>query len=56
MSLPENVYFVYPYDKLCPNDVCEPIRGTVSNYDDNHHLTQDGAMLVMPDIAQILNK
>ncbi len=55
MNVQKNVFFVYPYEKICPNDICTPINGSVSNYTDNHHLTEDGAMLVMPDIIRILN-
>lgn len=54
MQVPDNVHFVYPYDHLCPHDVCTVIRGNVANYSDTHHMTVDGARQVIPDIARAL--
>lgn len=54
MPVPANVHFVYPYQRICPNDACTVIHGHIANYSDIHHLTVDGARLVMPDIARAL--
>jgi hypothetical protein len=55
LAVPSNVNFVYPFEALCPNDVCVPIRDDVLLYGDNHHLTQAGAQLLMPAIKKILS-
>lgn len=49
-----SIYFIYPYEKLCPNDKCNPIVDNQLLYSDNHHLTKNGAMLIMPDILRAL--
>ncbi|MBP0598832.1 acyltransferase [Herbaspirillum sp. LeCh32-8] len=54
MKVPDNVRFVYPYEALCPDDQCTMIKGNVSQYSDQHHMTRDGALRVMPMIAQAL--
>jgi peptidoglycan/LPS O-acetylase OafA/YrhL len=54
MHVPANVHFVYPYNIICPNDVCTVIKGSTSNFSDMHHLSTTGAMQIMPEIAKIL--
>lgn len=54
LPVPHNVRFVYPYPVICPNDACVAIDGTVANYTDTHHLSKDGAMRIMPDLAKAL--
>ncbi len=54
LSVPDGVHFVYPYDKLCNKNGCKVIENNVLYYSDAHHLTKDGAMLIMPDIVKIL--
>lgn len=49
-----NVSFVYPYEVLCPNDICVPIQHGTLLYGDNHHLTRAGAQLLMPTIKKII--
>ena len=56
LRLPKNVYFIYPYEKICENESCTVISGSTSNYSDGAHLTKDGALLVIPDIYKILNE
>jgi peptidoglycan/LPS O-acetylase OafA/YrhL len=54
MVAPPNVAFVYPYEILCPGGDCEVIRGDVMLYRDSHHLTENGAELVMREIQRII--
>jgi len=54
MLFPKNIHFVFPYERLCPKDVCKIIDGSVQYYSDISHLTKDGALLVMPDIIHAL--
>lgn len=56
MRVPENVHFVYPYNIICPNDVCTVIKGSTSNFSDTHHLSTTGALQVIPEIAKILGE
>ena len=55
MSLSKNIHFVYPYESLCPDDICKMRRGTILYYRDSHHLTEAGAKLVMPNIIRALD-
>lgn len=54
MSVPANVRFVYPYEIVCPHDVCPVIEGSTAIFSDIHHLTTEGAMRVIPVIAKAL--
>lgn len=54
MTTPKNVQFFYPYEKLCPNDVCTVINGSVSNYWDDRHMSRDGALMSTPDLIEYL--
>ena len=54
LRVPDRVHFVYPYEKLCSQNGCTVIENNVLYYSDAHHLTKDGAMLIMPDIVKIL--
>lgn len=54
MDWPKNVYFVHPRQKLCSQTGCNVIENNTSYYSDINHLTKAGAMLLMPDIANIL--
>lgn len=56
LSVPSFVKFVYPYKKLCDENGCEAIKDGIQYYSDSNHLTKDGARLIMPDIADILNQ
>lgn len=56
LKLPNNVFFIYPMSKLCKDDMCKVISEDTLYYSDVNHLTKDGAMLIMPELAQILNK
>lgn len=56
MTVAPNVHFVYPYEHLCPNDICQAINGTQLNYVDRNHFSEEGALLVMPDILRILGE
>ena len=54
MTLPHNVYFVHPNQKLCTTAGCKVLENNTIYYSDTNHLTKAGAMLLMPDIASIL--
>jgi peptidoglycan/LPS O-acetylase OafA/YrhL len=54
MTLPKNVYFVHPSKKLCAQGGCNVIEKNTLYYNDINHLNKAGAMLMMPDIANIL--
>ena len=56
LTLPKNVYFVHPSQKLCTATSCKVIENNTIYYSDINHLTQAGAMLIMPDIANILTQ
>jgi hypothetical protein len=51
---PKNLQFFYPYEKLCPNGVCQVINGSVANYWDDRHMSRDGALLSTPDLIKYL--
>jgi hypothetical protein len=53
-ALPQNVYFVHPNKKLCTTTGCKVVEDHTIYYSDTNHLTKAGAMLIMPDIANIL--
>ena len=48
------LHFVYPYLRLCGEGECKIIENGVLYYSDNHHLTREGAALIMPEILSIL--
>ena len=50
----ENIIFIYPYNKLCPDDVCMARDNQTQFYGDAHHLTKDGALLVVRDIKKAI--
>ncbi|MBU3641015.1 acyltransferase family protein [Polynucleobacter sp. Fuers-14] len=54
LDLPRNVFFIYPHQKLCKDGGCQVIKDATSNYYNGTHLSTDGALLLMPDIVQIL--
>jgi peptidoglycan/LPS O-acetylase OafA/YrhL len=54
LAVPKNVYFVYPYQQLCPNDRCIVISNGRSNFEDRHHLSKVGALQIMPEIKKYL--
>jgi SGNH domain (fused to AT3 domains) len=49
-----NVFFVYPYNHLCPNDACIFSVDRVSNFVDGHHLSFEGGESVVREIADIV--
>jgi peptidoglycan/LPS O-acetylase OafA/YrhL len=51
---PKNLKFFYPYEKLCPKDVCNVIDGSVANYWDDRHMSRDGALMATPDLIEYL--
>jgi len=53
---PNNLIFVYPYEKLCPQGVCKVIEGSTSNYWDDAHMSRDGALMSIPDLIQYLKQ
>ena len=55
IASPKNIYFVYPYEKICKDENCAVINGSKSNYSDGAHLSTDGALLLMPNFMSILN-
>jgi peptidoglycan/LPS O-acetylase OafA/YrhL len=52
---PENVSFVYPYQKLCSNQKCHALENGTLYYSDSHHLTMEGALLIMPELKRIID-
>lgn len=54
LQKPANVSFIYPYKKLCTPQGCKAIVNDVQYYSDAHHLTQEGALLIMPELHQII--
>ncbi len=54
LEKPKNLKFFYPYEKLCPNNVCQVIDGSVANYWDDRHMSRDGALLSTPDLIEYL--
>ena len=50
----EDIIFIYPYNKLCPDDVCRARANEIQFYGDSHHLTKDGALLVVQDIKRAI--
>ena len=51
-----NVFFIFPYNKLCPDDRCKAIEENKLLYSDNHHVTKSGAELIMPELIEIIKK
>ena len=56
MSNLSNVFFVYPYNYLCPNDTCVVSYNGVSNYADLTHLSYKGGYGVVREIRDIINR
>lgn len=48
-----NIAFIYPFEVVCPNSQCMIIDGSISNFNDTHHLSHDGALKVMPSVKAI---
>lgn len=51
---PKNLKFFYPYEKLCPDDACKVIDGSVAYYWDDRHMSRDGALMATPDLVEYL--
>jgi hypothetical protein len=51
-----NVFFVYPYNYLCPNDLCVVRKNGISNYTDPHHLSFSGGRDVVNEISEIIRR
>ncbi len=56
MPKPANVFFVYPYRFLCPDDKCVVIHDGISNYADETHLSYEGGRPVVDVIAKIVRE
>ena len=54
LASPKNLKFFYPYEKLCPNDVCKVTDGSLANYWDDRHMSRDGALMAAPDLIEYL--
>jgi peptidoglycan/LPS O-acetylase OafA/YrhL len=54
LTFPKNVFFIYPYEKLCDGKSCQIINDSTSYYYNGQHLSTDGALLLIPDIVNIL--
>ena len=50
----KGLHFVYPYAQLCGEGACKIIENGILYYSDTHHLTREGAALIMPEILSIL--
>jgi hypothetical protein len=55
MKKPSNVFFVYPYIHLCPNDFCLANNDGKMNYIDANHLSNTGSKEIVQEISVILN-
>jgi len=56
MPVPGNVHFIYPYEIVCPANLCRVIEGNIAYFEDTHHLSTEGALRVVPYIAKVLNE
>lgn len=54
LDKPKNLVFIYPYEKLCPQGVCQVISGSTANYWDDSHMSRDGALMAIPDLIEYL--
>ena len=43
------------YEKLCANQKCHALENGILYYSDSHHLTIEGALLIMPDLKRIID-
>lgn len=50
----KGLHFVYPYAQLCDAAGCKIIENGILYYSDTHHLTREGAALIMPELLSIL--
>mgnify|MGYP003611574407 CR=1 FL=1 len=50
----KGLHFVYPFSQLCNAAGCKIIENGTLYYSDTHHLTREGAALIMPEILSIL--
>lgn len=55
LQTPINVSFVYPYQELCTSHGCKAIKNNIQYYSDTHHLTKEGALLIMPNLKKIID-
>jgi peptidoglycan/LPS O-acetylase OafA/YrhL len=56
MTVPGNVFFVYPYQHLCPDDVCVVSEGGMSNFFNFNHLTFAGGEGIAREVEQIVRR
>jgi len=54
LDKPKNLVFIYPYEKLCPQGVCQVISGSTANYWDDSHMSREGALMAIPDLIRYL--
>lgn len=56
MKLPEKFHFIYPYEYICPDDVCIFSKDGLSNYFDDSHLTFSGSEKIVGEIKKIVER
>lgn len=56
MNLSSNIKFVYPYEVICPKGQCTIIDGDIAYYQDPTHLTLHGALKVVKEIREQLER
>ena len=54
LDRPKNLVFIYPYEKLCPQGICQVISGSTANYWDDSHMSRDGALIAIPNLIEYL--
>jgi hypothetical protein len=55
MILPKAISFIYPSPIVCPALPCKIIEGDISFYQDNSHLTMDGALKVVKQMKKLIS-
>lgn len=56
LEKPQNLTFIYPYERLCPGGVCQIINGSVAYYWDDAHMSRDGALMATQDLIKFLQQ
>jgi peptidoglycan/LPS O-acetylase OafA/YrhL len=56
LEKPQNLTYIYPYERLCPDGVCQVINGSVAYYWDDAHMSRDGALMAAQDLIEFLKK
>jgi peptidoglycan/LPS O-acetylase OafA/YrhL len=55
VSLP-NFYFINTLDIFCPQNKCENKLGSIWLFNDDHHLSKEGAEMLVPELNQLVSE